>query len=570
MTTHISVDKKIALGSAILGIPLLLGFLGSAVQGWPTVFDDAFITYRYAKNLAMGYGITWNPGQAPTEGYTNFLLVVLLAPFIRLGADPLLVTRLLSYLSAVAMSGFIFVFAKRRYGAKNTTAMLIASLILLVPQTRILCLIGLETVLYALLLLVTFHMGVTLVELRNKASAVLFAILLFLTMLLRPEAALLYPLVLLFYLNRIRRSPKLRDEIKPLALGSLVLLATGGAYLTWKYVHFGHLLPNPFHLKLAGASLFSPAGADSVSSFVSGNSLVVALACASLLLCLSGDQGSWSKGRLPALLGLGFAFLYVCLFIHADTYMDVGGRFMFPLLPLLMCVSVPALAQAISSLESRTGERLVVFSGLVVIVVLAFGARDLLGMFENAKRLVPEDEEKTDHSLMQRELGVAKTLSTFPDISQVRIAFGDSGVIPYFTGAVWLDVVGINDGAIARSRNREALLDHFFGFEADLVIHPGGGGRGWITYGHGPLGDYESWADDPRWDDYHYVGTVTTNVYDLQFILRTSSPHYHALKEFLRRDVVDGWYEVLPLRIGTSKPSGAMPPVWVQRPMPRG
>ena len=39
--------------------------------------DDAFISFRYAKNWAMGYGPRYNLGlQQPEEGYSNFLWVV--------------------------------------------------------------------------------------------------------------------------------------------------------------------------------------------------------------------------------------------------------------------------------------------------------------------------------------------------------------------------------------------------------------------------------------------------------------------------------------------------------------
>ena len=38
-----------------------------------TLFDDAMISMRYARNLATGAGLVWNSGEAPVEGYSNFL-----------------------------------------------------------------------------------------------------------------------------------------------------------------------------------------------------------------------------------------------------------------------------------------------------------------------------------------------------------------------------------------------------------------------------------------------------------------------------------------------------------------
>src|SRR3989442_1472314 len=40
--------------------------------------DDSFISFRYARHLAAGRGLVWNPGER-VEGYTNFLWVILMA-----------------------------------------------------------------------------------------------------------------------------------------------------------------------------------------------------------------------------------------------------------------------------------------------------------------------------------------------------------------------------------------------------------------------------------------------------------------------------------------------------------
>ena len=45
--------------------------------------DDAMISMRYALNLVNGNGLVWNPGQR-VEGYTNPLMVMLMAGLIRL------------------------------------------------------------------------------------------------------------------------------------------------------------------------------------------------------------------------------------------------------------------------------------------------------------------------------------------------------------------------------------------------------------------------------------------------------------------------------------------------------
>jgi hypothetical protein len=41
-----------------------------------SLFDDAMISMRYAKNLAHGFGLIWNPGGEAVQGYTNPLWVL--------------------------------------------------------------------------------------------------------------------------------------------------------------------------------------------------------------------------------------------------------------------------------------------------------------------------------------------------------------------------------------------------------------------------------------------------------------------------------------------------------------
>lgn len=49
--------------------------------------DDAWISFRYARNLVRGEGLVFNPGEY-VEGYTNFLWTVLIAAGLALGIEP--------------------------------------------------------------------------------------------------------------------------------------------------------------------------------------------------------------------------------------------------------------------------------------------------------------------------------------------------------------------------------------------------------------------------------------------------------------------------------------------------
>lgn len=56
--------------------------------------DDGFISFRYAQNLAEGRGLVYNAGEY-VEGYTNLLWTLALAGFMRLGAQPEIMSHVL-------------------------------------------------------------------------------------------------------------------------------------------------------------------------------------------------------------------------------------------------------------------------------------------------------------------------------------------------------------------------------------------------------------------------------------------------------------------------------------------
>lgn len=67
---------------AVCGVVLVLGLFWVWHVRW--LGDDAFISFRYARNWAEGRGLVFNPGER-VEGYTNFLWVAVLAAAHRIG-----------------------------------------------------------------------------------------------------------------------------------------------------------------------------------------------------------------------------------------------------------------------------------------------------------------------------------------------------------------------------------------------------------------------------------------------------------------------------------------------------
>lgn len=79
----------------LVGCGILLAWINRFVQ------DDAYISFRYARNLADGVGFVWNVGEC-VEGYTNFLWTLLMVPAFWFGCDVTVWCQTLSLLSYAA------------------------------------------------------------------------------------------------------------------------------------------------------------------------------------------------------------------------------------------------------------------------------------------------------------------------------------------------------------------------------------------------------------------------------------------------------------------------------------
>ncbi|MBN1773441.1 MAG: hypothetical protein JXB32_19420, partial [Deltaproteobacteria bacterium] len=77
---HAAMLAALAAAATLYAIRVLDWYGGATV-------DDAGITYAYADNLAAGRGLRMTPGEAPTEGFSNPLQVLLLAPLARFVDD---------------------------------------------------------------------------------------------------------------------------------------------------------------------------------------------------------------------------------------------------------------------------------------------------------------------------------------------------------------------------------------------------------------------------------------------------------------------------------------------------
>ena len=94
-----SKREAILLAAAAMTVAATLTVLLSRLT-----LDDAYITFRYARHLAEGYGLgAWNRTGEHVEGYSSLLWTLLLAGAARLGVDIRLASKVLGAAAALVV-----------------------------------------------------------------------------------------------------------------------------------------------------------------------------------------------------------------------------------------------------------------------------------------------------------------------------------------------------------------------------------------------------------------------------------------------------------------------------------
>lgn len=424
------VDRPGQLAAALVP-PLVLVALSWAIlraQGFFLV-DDAYISFRYAANLAAGHGLVWNPGE-PVEGYTNLLWVLLLAPFARLGLD---LTCPAAILGTLAAAGCLEVLRRATTRALPAWPPFLTGLPgLLLAANPSFCYWatgGMETPLFALLCLLAADL---LIRGRNRpASLALAGLTLGAACLTRPEGALVAAILLLTELL-IGGLPFWRQLRRLLGPGLLVA-AVVGAQLAFRLSYYGYPFPNTFYAKVIPGWVALTRGAAHIWGFLLAGGLAA----------LPGLLALRRGGLLRAYLLHG----YVLLGVYLVYLFVIGGdlpswfRFYVPLLPLPLL----GLAEVLVELGAlAAGGR----AGLARRSLAVFPTVALLGLAPLAWQRSEVDDVPDLKTAGLVSQGIISLLrATVPDSALIAgTAIGYGG---YYTRYRIIDALGLNDAHIA-------------------------------------------------------------------------------------------------------------------------
>ncbi len=281
------------------------------VRAWTFVCDDAWITFRYGRNLVRGDGLSFNPGDA-VEGYSN-LAWVLAAAVVEAGpGDPSVVLPLVSAACGVGVVALAAVVLRERLGCSDAATLAAVAPLALAPSFSVWSTSGLETMAVTLALLASAE-GLAYGRWRGAAAGAALV-------LLRVDGAIWLALVAAAVVASGLRRP--RELVVPLALGLAPFLVLLGLRVTW----FGELVPNVARVKGSTGPWVWERGLRYVA--------MTTASCLSPLVLAAGLLPGWRRGgfgRTAALLALAGPAWAVLI---GGDFMPFG-RILVPTLPFL-------------------------------------------------------------------------------------------------------------------------------------------------------------------------------------------------------------------------------------------
>jgi hypothetical protein len=195
------------------------------------LFDDAYITFRYAANLARGFGLVFNPGER-VLGTTSPLFTFVLAAGGRiLGAryieEIAVAVGILACLGTLVLCERIFTIAGMHSAVKWTFLTVVAFLPSFISNSTS----GMETPVVLFLMALSFYLAM---ETRLLALSIVG----FLLFLSRMDTGI-WLLALGIHILLSRRGKPMRDLAGPLAL----FCAATAAWLCFTKIYFGSIVP---------------------------------------------------------------------------------------------------------------------------------------------------------------------------------------------------------------------------------------------------------------------------------------------------------------------------------------
>lgn len=416
-------------------VVLVATFLVLCGYYMPFLSDDAMISFRYAQRFAAGEGLTWTSGE-PVEGYSDFLWVLLHAPFALIGLDLVPVARVIGFCGA--LFGVISVSLNpitlrldlgRVLGGAGYLALLVPFAVWAIG--------GLEHGFMSGILVGSLALAERHYQIHVEGAAVgaasrwtslpALSILLTALTLLRVDGILIAGLVCLGL--SVAALPRLSGLLLGLkvSIGPLVALALQQCF---RMVYYHDWIPNTARAKVTVEDVRWEQGLNHVLQGVSATSIGITLALVALFF---GGQHALRRSA-PAM----------CVVVGWLGYQIYVGGDIFPSFRQVLLGLVPfahiAAVGASTWAPPKFGDRHVLSGGLLVALHLWM------------QMAHPENQRGKTERWEWGGSSIGPLLKQAFAGQNPLLAVDAAGALPYWSGLDALDLLGLNDRYLAQHR----------------------------------------------------------------------------------------------------------------------
>jgi arabinofuranosyltransferase len=393
--------------------------------------DDAFISFRYAKNFVNGFGLVYNIGEK-VEGYTNFLWVLISSGLISLNIEPLLGTRIISIISALFIFFLTYLISVRIFhidGFYNFIAIILLELnIGFIAWTFS----GMETTFFTLVVTSGVYLFLLYLEKLNIKYYTLSSLIFIIGILIRPDGILFFSFSLIFIIWYLIRSKTLKKNVfYALIIPGILFLIIIIPYYIWRYKYYGFIFPNSYYAKTGGNYYQYIRGMFYTLRFV--KEALISGFLLTFIVYLFYKKISSIK----------YQYLIMIVTIYLIFIVAVGGdglgvqRFFVPIMPIIFIFIQNGIYLLTKDYK---------FSKIIrysVIFLIFFSSFSIL--LDNK---YPISAINSDKSNFSKCILVGKWLkqNALPNES---IAVYPAGIIPYISDLYTIDRYGLNDIYIA-------------------------------------------------------------------------------------------------------------------------
>lgn len=444
-----SPDLKIViLVTVIIAIALSVYFIfhANAVNGFLSFpLDDPWIHLTFAKNIADYGSFSYFKNEVATAGSTSPLFTILLAIGFFISHNEMILGYFFGVLFFLLAAVSFYRLSEKEFGNSSLLVFLCIGFFLLDKWLTFIAASGMETTMFIFFLI----LGMFFYKSRNPVPT---GLILGLILWTRPDGvafigALIIDYAYKLYLNKTNKQVELftkRELMKVFAAFAVVAVL----YFSLNLYLSGSLLPNTYNAKLAYYSPEFRSRVDFLSLevwdyFTTGSYSILMAGTLISILFITIDVFSKKYNRFFVYLIFILAFIFI--YWYKLPYAHRFGRYMMPIIPFFIFLSIYGFSQAAVFLYGKFKFRLikqvtllVLFTSLIISTSECISNADL---FASECRYI--------HN---RQVVTAEWLKEHTNETDV-ICTHDIGAIGFYSERKIIDAAGLITPALVKKLN---------------------------------------------------------------------------------------------------------------------